>query len=250
MKALILRLDAPLMSFGGVMIDQHGFIERFPGTSLLTGLVGNALGWGHGDFERLEALQARLAYAARWDVLPVRIVDYHTVNLGQPKMKGYATGKEPLGWTTRGVPEGRGKGEATKGTHIRYRHYWADGLMTVALALAEEGNPDLDAVRDALAHPARPLFLGRKACLPARPLLDPVPVREGPDLLAILRDVPRWDRNGQPQDEAGKAEACWPAELGFPKGTGGEIRRVYDLRDWANQLPAGSRERAEGILGG
>jgi len=54
MKALILRLDAPLMSFGGVMIDQHGFIERFPGTSLLTGLVANALGWGHGDYERLE----------------------------------------------------------------------------------------------------------------------------------------------------------------------------------------------------
>jgi len=75
-------------------------------------------------------------------------------------------------------------------------------------------------------------------------------VREGPDLLAILRDAPRWDRNGKPQDEAGKAEACWPAELGFPKGTHGEIRRVYDLRDWPNQLPAGSRDRAEGILGG
>ena len=244
MKALILRLDAPLMSFGGVMIDQHGFIERFPGTSLLTGLIGNALGWRHGDFQRLQSLQGRLQYAARWDVAPQRIIDYHTVDLGQPKMR------EP-GWTTRGEPEHRAGGpDARFGTHIRYRHHWADGLMTLALTLAGEGEPDLDTVRAALARPDRPLFLGRKACLPARPLLDPEPIREGPDLLAILRAVPVWDRQGQPLADGGQVEACWPAELGLPAGTRGEIRRVYDLRDWPNQLPAGNRERAEGILGG
>ncbi|RME48228.1 MAG: type I-E CRISPR-associated protein Cas5/CasD [Chloroflexi bacterium] len=244
MKALILRLDAPLMSFGGVMIDQHGFIERFPGTSLLTGLVANALGWHHGDFEQLQALQERLQYASRWDVPPERLVDYHTVDLGQPKMR------EP-GWTTRGETEHRAGGPVAKyGTHIRYRHHWADGLMTVALALDGKGGPDLEAVHRALVQPARPLFLGRKACLPARPLLDPEPVRRGPNLLAILQAVPRWDRFGRLQTTPGRTEACWPVELGFPVGTRGEIRHVYDLRDWLNQLPAGSRERAEGILGG
>lgn len=244
MKALILRLDAPLMSFGGVMIDQHGFIDRFPGTSLFTGLIGNALGWRHGDFQRLQSLQDRLQYAARWDVEPERIVDYHTADLGQPKMRQPA-------WTTRGEPEHRAGGQAAKyGTHIRYRHHWADGLMTVALALAGEGEPDLEAARAALERPARPLFLGRKACLPARPLLDPEPMREGPDLLTILRGTPLWDRHGRPLENGGDLEACWPAELGLPGGTRGEIRRVYDLRDWPNQLPAGNRERAEGIIGG
>jgi CRISPR-associated protein Cas5/CasD, subtype I-E/ECOLI len=244
MKALILRLDAPLMSFGSVMIDQHGFIERFPGKSMLTGLVANALGWRHCDFERLQALQERIEYAARWDEVPRRLVDYHTVHLGQPKMS------EP-GWTTRGMPEHRAGGPAAKyGTHIRYRHHWADGLLTVALTLMGEGYPDLKAVYTALARPARPLFLGRKACLPARPLLDPEPIREGPELLTILCTVPRWDRYGQAQTEPGKMEACWPAFLGIPEGARGEIRRVYDLRDWPNQLPAGSRERVEGILGG
>jgi len=48
MKALVLRLDAPMMSFGGVMVDQHGVIDRFPGVALLTGLIANALGWHHG----------------------------------------------------------------------------------------------------------------------------------------------------------------------------------------------------------
>ncbi len=244
MKALILRLDAPLMSFGGVMIDQHGFIERFPGTSLLTGLIGNALGWRHRDFQRLQSLQGRLQYATRWDTKPVRIIDYHTVDLGQPKMR------EP-GWTTRGEPEHRAGGpDARFGTHIRYRHHWADGLLTLALTLVGEGEPNLETVRAALARPARPLFLGRKACLPARPLLDPEPIREGSDLLAILQSVPRWDRHGRPLEDGDPMEACWPAELGLPEGTQGEVRRVYDLRDWPNQLPAGNRERIEGIIGG
>ena len=43
MRALVLRFDAPLMSFGGVMVDQHGVIDRFPGTAMLTGLLANAL---------------------------------------------------------------------------------------------------------------------------------------------------------------------------------------------------------------
>lgn len=243
MKALILRLDAPLMSFGGVMIDQHGFIERFPGTSLFTGLIGNALGWRHGDFHNLQSLQDRIQYAARWDVQPERIVDYHTVDLGQPRMC------DP-GWTTRGVPEHRRGGDAKRGTHIRYRYYWADGLMTVALTLTGDDEPDLESICVALERPARPLFIGRKACLPSRPILDPDPIREGSDLLAILQAVPCWDRRGRHQDTETRMEACWPAELGFPDGTQGEIRRVYDLRDWPNQLHVGNRERAEGVIGG
>lgn len=227
------------MSFGGVMIDQHGFTDRFPGTAMLTGLIANALGWRHEQFDELQRLQERIAYAARWDSQPQEMVDYHTVDLSQPKMRAE-------GWTTRGVPERRGGGSKL-GTHQRYRHYWVDGLMTVVLHLKGEDAPDLQAVQEALQHPARPLFLGRKTCLPARPLLDPLtPVVEGDDLLAILRKVPVWGRDGTPRTGPVRVLACWPAELGVAGH--GEIRQVYDLRDWANQIPAGSRWRAEGLL--
>lgn len=97
MDILLLRFDAPLMSFGTVMVDQHGPIDRFPGLSLLAGLFGNALGYRHGDGPALDALQSRIEYAARWDIEPQPLLDYHTVDLGQPKMA------EP-GWTTRGNP--------------------------------------------------------------------------------------------------------------------------------------------------
>lgn len=239
MKAIILRFDAPMMSFGGVIIDQNGFIERFPGSSMLTGLLGNALGWRHEDFEKLSNLQQRIKYAARWDVTPDRLVDYHTVDLGQAKMCN-------PGWTTRGEPEHRGKGAATKKIHPRYRHYWIDGLMTVALTLEEERVPTLQNLQESLMRPARPIFIGRKCCLPTRPLLDPdTPLAEGNDLIDILRSVPVWTRNGSIK-EGQKLEACWPPEI--EGGEQFEIRRVYDQKNWADQLPAGSRLRAEGFL--
>jgi CRISPR system Cascade subunit CasD len=242
MRALVLRFDAPLVSFGTVIVDHHGFTDRFPGLAMLTGMVANALGWHHGDVTRLQALQERLQFAARWDVPAQRLVDYHTVDLGQAKMC------EP-GWTTRGQPEHRAGGPVARfGTHQRYRHYWADGLMTVALSLHGDAEPNLDAIATALRRPARPLFLGRKTCLPARPLLDPhTPIAEGEDVLAILRRVPVWDRQGLPADAPGHVLACWPAELAAAHR--GEVREVFDRRDWVNGLPTGSRWRAEGSIG-
>jgi CRISPR system Cascade subunit CasD len=241
MKALIIRLDAPMMSFGSVMVDQHGYIDRFPGIAMFTGLIANALGWEHSRFDRLQELQSRLEYAARWDIRPERMVDYHTVDLGQAKMK------EP-GWTTREEPEHRRGGKsAREGTHQRYRHYWTDGLMTAALTLKGDGLPDLATVCDALHRPARPLFIGRKTCLPARPLLDPeTPVAEGKNLLEILRQVPSWDRKGSRQSRECTLIACWPMELQVTDRD--IVRRVFDLRDWFNDIPAGSRWRAEGML--
>ena len=76
------------------------------------------------------------------------------------------------GWTTRGRPEGRAGGAGTySGKHIRHRWYQADALVTVALRLDPDSEvPTLDDIAIALASPARPLFIGRKPCLPAAPL--------------------------------------------------------------------------------
>ncbi len=250
MEVLLLRLDAPLMSFGGVMVDQHGPTERFPGVSLLAGLFANALGFHHGDADKLEALQTRIEYAARWDVEPKPLLDYHTVDLGQPKMC------EP-GWTTRGEPEHREGGTAKFGTHIRYRHYWANGVMTLAITLdaapplgkggvkgiADKGDaPSLHQLAQALNEPARPLFIGRKTCLPSTPLL--LGLIEAEDVMDALRKTPPARRNGQTPPD--KLEACWPVRLGL-SAQSREVA-VYDRRDWRNQIHAGRRLRVEGVV--
>jgi CRISPR system Cascade subunit CasD len=237
MGILILRFDAPLMSFGGVMVDQHGPTERFPGLSMLTGLCGNALGLSHGDADALAALQDRLEYAARWDVAPVPLIDYHTVDLGQDKMR------HP-GWTTRGQPEHRAGGAMARfGTHERDRHYWANGVMTIALTLLGDGAPDTESLAQALRHPARPLFLGRKTCLPAAPIF--LGTLESLDVLEALRRVPRTSRLGAPTSDA-SVEACWPTRFGL-QSQAYEVA-VYDRRDWQNQAVAGRRLQARGRL--
>lgn len=233
--ALILRFDATLQSFGGVVIDQLGVTMPFPGRSLLAGMLGNALGLRHGEDEALNRLQERIRYAARCDRAGSEIVDYQTVGLDQPFLRE--------GWTTRGAPESREGGTASSGTHIRYRHYIADAAYTVAITLNPQAEaPTLTAVETALVSPARPLFIGRKTCLPSRPIFDGF--RSGPNLLAILEGTaPLSDRSDKPP-----WRAWWPIdEEDRPRS---RPIAIYDDRDWTNQIHTGRRWMREGTLDG
>ncbi|HYD67569.1 type I-E CRISPR-associated protein Cas5/CasD [Azospirillum sp.] len=228
---LLLRLEAPLMAFGGPAVDQRGVVRPYPGAALLTGLIGNALGLTHGDADRLQRLQERLRFAAALERPGVPLVDFQTVDLSQDFLVD-------TGWTTRHAREERGKGEATSGTHIRLRHYTADGVCLVALTLrpADEA-PTLDDVAAALDEPARPLFLGRKTCLPAERLL--CGRAAAPSLVAALLGVA----------PAGALPAQWPVDDHPADGMPG-VRRipVVDERDWANQIHTGERVVHEGDL--
>ena len=165
MRHLALNLESPLMSFGGETIDNYGVIRRFPAASMLTGLFANALGWRRVEREGHQRLQDRLVFAARIDREPaggVRLTDFQTAQLN----------KGDRGWTTRGTPEGRAGGTRTyDAPHLRYRDYFADMRVTVALRLEpKDEEPTLEDLADALREPARPLFIGRKPCLPSAPL--------------------------------------------------------------------------------
>jgi CRISPR system Cascade subunit CasD len=228
----MLRFDAPLMSFGAVVVDQNHPIWRYPGKSMLTGLLGNALGWDHRDTDRLQALQDRLRFAARWDAEPVPIQDYQTVDLGQDFLVD-------TGWTTRGKREDRA-GANSKETHIRFRDYWANGVMTVALTVTGEESPTLDALETALRYPARPLFLGRKSCLPSGPIL--IGRRQAESLKAVLAAEPLAEIG--PRRRPRVIDALWPLDEGAGQGT----EERYDRRDWRNNIHRGSERYAVGLL--
>ena len=176
MEHLILGLESPLMAFGGETIDNLGVIRRFPSASMLTGLLANALGWRRIERERHQQLQNRLVFAARIDREPaggVRMTDFQTAAINNTEQS----------WTTRGRPEGRGGG--TYQNHLRYRDYFADMRVTVALRLVTGGR---------CAHPGEP---GR--CL-GKP--GPPPVHRAQAVSAIGAAVPgpnrRRLRTGRP----------------------------------------------------
>lgn len=228
-KHLLLRLEGPLMAFGGETIDNLGVIRDFPAQSMLTGLLANALGWRREDAVAHDRLQARLRFGARLDRAGSRITDFQTAELR----------KDDCGWRTTGQQEGRGGGDGTyKGQHLRYRDYHADAAVLVALRLdpAEE-SPTLEEVAAALQRPARPLFLGRKPCLPSAPLF--AGWFDAPDLLAALVGAAPLAYNERPR-------VLWPAgegELG-----GSRAVDICDERNWTSGVHGGWRPVCEGIL--
>jgi len=229
----MLRFDAPLMSFGAVVVDQKNPIWRFPGAAMLTGLIANAMGWDHRDTDCLQSLQERVRFAARWDSEPEPLTEYQTVDLGQPSMVH-------TGWTTRGKREDRKGGSAATGTHQRWRDHWANGVVTVALALDGEGTPSLDDLETALTRPARPLFLGRKPCLPASPIF--IGRRSADGVRDALSAEPL--ANIGVRKRPTRIEALWPLD----EGAGISTEERFDQRDWYNNIHRGARHYAVGLL--
>lgn len=255
---LILHLQAPMMSFGGVAVDDVRPTEVFPTLSLLTGLVANALGYDHRQTDALAQLQARIRYAARTasptlaapdktapTAVPRRMVDYQTADLGQSFMD-----YRNVAWTTAGTIEERLGGTAKFATTIRRREYLANGFAVVALTLGEGEGPDESAVFAALRHPARPLFIGRQCCLPATPIahgrtpLDIVSAAAGPLELegrTLLTPAPN-SRDKEPISDELLNQLWLPGDAEAPAGWDIVDRRsVYDQRDWANQMHTGQR---------
>ncbi len=217
-------------------MDQHNVVQRFPALSMLTGLIANALGWRHGDIAPLESLQENLRYAARLDRVGTALLDYQTVDLSSAWMRA-----ETAGWTTRDRIAGRGGAkENATGTHQRYRHYRADSICTVSIGFESDSGLSPDQAAEAIREPARPLFLGRKCCLPAAPLV--VDVIDTPSLLAALAVHPR-----HPRADEGPLPATW-WEGDNAEASAGESRvvAVTDERDWRNRVHVGRRLMREG----
>ncbi len=227
---LVLRLEAPLLAFGGVAIDAVGVTRDFPAASALTGLIANALGWNRTDAEAHQALQDRLIFAARHerDTALGLLTDSQNAHLE----------KNDRGWTTRGYAEGR-DGASYGAPHRRQRDYHADANVTVVLRLARPDDaPTLDDIGAALDRPARPLFIGRKPCLPSRPLRQPNPV-----IAATAYDALTACGSGR------QLKALWPVAEGPESGA--SVTRVVslsDLRNWRTGLHGGSRLVVEGTV--
>ena len=237
MQHLILNLEAPLMAFGGETIDNLGIIRRFPAVSMFTGMFANALGWRRTERDSHQRLQDRLVFAARIDREPaggLRMTDFQTAQLG----------RNDKGWTTRGTPEGRAGGANTyDAPHLRYRDFFADMRVTVALRLAPPDEaPTLGDLADALDEPARPLFIGRKPCLPSSRLYTGM--CDADSALATLVDTPLDE--GSPVD--GTVSVLWadgesPDDL-RPTNT----YMLTDERNWRSGLHGGGRLVHEGAI--
>lgn len=234
MQHLILTLEAPLMAFGGETVDNFGVVRWFPAASMLTGLLANALGWRRTEAERHQKLQEQLVFAARVDREPasgVRMTDFQTAVISN----------KDSGWTTRGAAEGREGGNYTN--WLRYRDYLADMRVTVVLRMEEaEFEPGLEDLAEALEKPLRPLFIGRKPCLPSGRLFQGF--QEGETVLAALLAVPLRSRDGQVES----IRVLWPAGEGVESVQPSRRYMLTDERNWVSGLHGGGRSVCESAV--
>ena len=187
---LLLMLDAPLHGWGDVARDSRRPASEAPGRSAITGLLANALGFRYEDADRSNALQSalRLASCLHTPDEQAFLVDFQTAYL-----QGGA-----VGWTRRGV-EGR-IGDYAEGNTILRKEYTTGSTFSIAFGLRATAPVSILKVRDALQRPARTLFLGRRACIPTRPVLEGlVEAETASEALrtCVTRRVPVWYDEGE-----------------------------------------------------
>ena len=238
-RHLVLRLTSPLIAFGGETIDNHGVIRDFPALSMVTGLIASALGWDRSEAGLHNRLQERLRLGTLLEPMArrggvansVRLVDFQTAELGAADRA----------WTTWGEPEERRGGASSyAGPHLRYREFHTELVAWVVLHLcpAEEA-PTLEDVAAALDRPVRPLFIGRKPCLPAGRLV--AGWQEAEHVLGALR---AWAKLLPPLAQGWRAQ--WPDGAGtLPADRRSEL---CDERNWTSGLHGGWRPVREGII--
>lgn len=148
---LLLYLEGPLQAWGtSSRWDVRGTDDE-PSKSGVVGLLGCALGYRAGD-PRLVQLSRSLRMGVRIDRPGMRLIDYHTTMGVIRNADGRLAGTEDDPYTI-----------------VSLRSYLADAAFLVAF----EGPPDLlKTCAEALQNPKWPLYLGRKACVPSRPVFE------------------------------------------------------------------------------
>lgn len=217
------------MAFGGETIDNFGVIRDFPALSMVTGLLANALGYRREESELHDRLQSRLVIGARLDRAVHRLTDFQTAQLG----------KDDKSWTTWGAPEERrGGADSYNAPHLRYRDYHASLSVLVALRLTSaDERPDLNDLAHALDHPARPLFIGRKSCLPSSRIFAGWQTAE--NVLHALQIA-------EGQECPTRTRLQWPEGEGVLDGD--RLIDLCDERNWTSGVHGGWRPVREGSL--
>jgi CRISPR system Cascade subunit CasD len=245
MDILLCQFEAPLMSFGTVQLDKHGYTGKYPCLSLLTGLIGNSLGFDRAvDTDKLAALQSGLSYAARCDRPGEQYRDFQTAFLQSPHMVMKPT-KTSAGWDDPGRnSQWSSPSRVNSATVIRHRYYWSDAAYLVAISLSPTygdvpAGVTTDDVEQALNFPARPLFLGRAGCFPTAPIF--YKRVQADSLVKALQAEPTL-----PRATCGtEVQAIWPVhETGGPS----RVVQLSESRDWRNSVHTGLTRMREGVL--
>ncbi|MEW6533424.1 MAG: type I-E CRISPR-associated protein Cas5/CasD [Thermodesulfobacteriota bacterium] len=218
---LLIRLEGPLQSWGVRSRWSWRDTGPEPSKSAIIGLLGCAAGISRPDWRSrtepdrtLEQWDNALRFGVRVDRPGTIETDYHTVQ----GRHWQADGKVKREKTEVKYSGGKWVFWSEIHTEPTWRHYLHDAAFLVALAsdnadllrklAGELDHPDLPGD---LKHPKWPPYLGRKACVPSRPILDRL-TDEYQDLKSAFETEP-WAAPRSPRERKSLEIAKRPTRL-------------------------------------
>ena len=157
MKTLVIRLTAPLQSYGNEATFNRRTSNYYPSKSAVIGMIAAALGYRRDD-SRINNLN-NLKLAIRIDQPGKFMTDFQVVEYQ--------------------------KNSSSKTKKVTYRSYLQDAVFTVAIGSDDE---KIACIKNALEHPKFQLFLGRRSNPPAGPLIMEEYAVDDP--MTVLRQLP------------------------------------------------------------
>ena len=190
---LVLRLEGVLQSWGENAKWDFRDSSTMPTKSGIVGLLGCAMGQERGNQVLVELAQS-ITVAVRADRPGVKFVDFQTVQ-GKPLR------------TADG-------GKRSNNTFLSPHAYLQDASFTVFIDTTPEWQ---QRIISALENPRWCMYLGRKNCVPSRPIL--ADRMEAADLMEALKEYPAAERAGK----------TMTYECEHPDSTAASIQRPDDL---------------------
>jgi CRISPR system Cascade subunit CasD len=160
-----MRLAAPIASLAGPRIDTVGDSIPIPTRSMITGIIGAALGISYDQPRWLQQLQDAMRLAIVVHHAGRVISDYHTVRMALPHMTG------PMWWNDGhrlGVMK-RAGGKPDR-TITGERPLTCDYDATVVVELLRGAPFSVEQIFKALRNPIFPLSIGQRSCIPSMPI--------------------------------------------------------------------------------
>lgn len=215
---LLLRLYGPLASWGEIAVGESRHSAVHPSRSALLGLLGAALGVERHDDTGQLALTQGYRFGIKLVCVGTPLRDYHTVQVGVPPRK--------FQFRSRRQELAADKVE----TILSTREYRCDSLAVVAVEAAAGAPVDLAGLREALCRPRFTLYLGRKSCPLALPLMPQVIA--APSLREALDGV-------ELPSLMGLLDVCQPKQVWPNRGDRQAFRLGQTRYYWEDGMQAG-----------
>ena len=232
---LALLLDGPMQSWGFASRFTRRSTALFPTKSGVVGMLAAALGVDKFQADEAQHIQRLAALRCTTITLPrkrgtaelpmLRLSDYHTIGGGYDR-------------DTDAMKKPRAASGATLETVISERHYLLDARFGVLL----QGERDwLEEIAAKLGNPTWGIWLGRKCCIPAAPVLVGTAEDKAAALVLLLARAGGAEGSSIEQfdhviegDEAEGLDAEWrhdmPVAFGAPIGERHAPRRILQVR--------------------